>query len=124
MSIQASQVHSRFRFFEGASISELNTRMRMFTAGGAIAVKSLSLEFVESKNSFLLLLGYNDHQPGYPIKLTEVIAGKHPNGDDADQLGLSLDAQATEAGEVITQTMYVDKEDMIHVVLVQTVYVG
>jgi hypothetical protein len=124
MSIQAMQVHSRFRFFEGASISELNTRIRMFTAGGAIAVKSLSLEHVASTDSWLLLLGYNDHQPGYPIKLTEVIAGPHPSGDDSDQLGLSLDHQAAEAGEVICQTMYVDKDNMVHVVFVQTVYVG
>ena len=124
MSIQAMQIHSRFRFFEGSSISELNTRIRMFTAGGAIAVKSLSLEYVESKDSFLLLLGYSDHQTGYPVKLTEVTVGPHPNGEDSDALGMALDVMATEAGEVISQTMYVDKDDMVRVVLVQTVYVG
>ncbi len=124
MSIQASQVHSRFRFFEGASISDLNMRLRMFTAGGAIAAKSLSLEYVESKDSFLLLLGYNDHQPGYPIKLTEITVGPHPNGEDTDALGLALDQQGAEAKDVICQSMYVDKDDMIHVIFMQTVYVG
>ena len=124
MSIQAMQIHSRFRFFEGASISELNTRIRMFTAGGAIAAKSLSLEYVESKDSFLLLLGYNDHQPGYPVKLTEIEVGPHPSGEDTDALGLSLDVQAAEATDVICQSMYVDKDDMIHVVFMQTVFVG
>ena len=118
------QVHSRFRFFEGASISDLNMRLRMFTAGGAIACKSLSLEYVESTDSFLLLLGFSDHQPGYPIKLTEITVGPHPKGEDTDALGLVLDQQAAEAGEVICQSMYVDKDDMIHVVFMQTVYVG
>ncbi len=124
MSIQQFQVHNRFRFFEGASISELNTRLRMFTAGGAIAAKSLSIEYVESADSFLVLLGYSDHQPGYPVKLTEITVGPHPKGDDTDALGLTLDQQAAEASEVICQSMYVDKDDMIHVVFMQTVYVG
>jgi hypothetical protein len=96
----------------------------MFTAGGAIAAKSLSLEYVESMDTYLLLLGYSDHQAGYPIKLTEVTVGPHPNGEDADALGLVLDQQAAEAGDVICQSMYVDKENMIHAVFMQTVYVG
>lgn len=124
MSIQQMQVHNRFRFFEGSSISDLNNRIRMFTAGGAIAAKSLSLEYVESKDSYLLVLGFSDHQAGYPVKLTEAVVGPHPNGEDSDQLGLVLDARAAEAGEVICQSMYVDKDDIIHVVFMQTVYVG
>ncbi len=96
----------------------------MFTAGGAIAAKSLSLEYVESKNSFLLVLGFSDHQAGYPVKLSEVTVGPHPNGQDSDQLGLVLDARAAEVGEVICQSMYVDKDDIVHVVFMQAVYIG
>ena len=124
MSIQQMQVHSRFRFFEANTMSELMMKIRMFTAGGAIAAKSMSLEFVESRNVFVLVLGFAESQAGYPVKLTEAVIGPLPTDGELDGISMEMDHQASAIGEVICQDIYVDKEGIVHAVFMQTVYIG
>lgn len=124
MSIQQMQIHSRFRFFEASTMSELNMKVRMFTAGGAIAAKSLSVEYVEARNSYVLVLGFADTQTGYPVKITEAEIGPLPNDGELDPISMRMDQVAHEIGEVICQDIYVDSASVVHAVFMQTVYIG
>ncbi len=124
MSIQQMQVHNRFRFFEASSMSELIMKIRMFTAGGAIAAKSMSVEYVEASNLYVICLGFAELQTGYPVKLTEAVIGTLPTDGEMDAISMVMDQKAAEIGEVICQDIYVDKENVIHAVFMQTVYIG
>lgn len=124
MSIQQMQVHSRFRFFEANNMSELIMKIRMFTAGGAIAAKSMSLEYVEARNLYVMCLGFAELQTGYPVKLTEVEIGPLPMDGELDPISMIMDQKAAEIGEVICHDIYVDKEGIVHAVFMQTVYIG
>src|ERR1035438_983244 len=69
MSIK-QQVHEKFKVFVGADISDVDTQVRAFTAGGRIAAKSIGIEFIEGSGQLLLSLGYRPDEEGYGVKLT------------------------------------------------------
>ena len=66
----------------------------MFTAGGAIAVKSMGIEHLPD-DKIIISLGYADTQKGYPVKIHEVVMGQLPADDEFD----AIDIGEEEAGE-------------------------
>lgn len=123
MSIIQQQVHTKFKVFEGSSVAEIGRTIRMFTAGGAIAAKSLGVEYVEANDNFLLCLGFAESQAGYPVKITEAVGGPLPVHGDTDELSASLEACAAAAEHVVCHDIYVDKENIVHIVFMEMVYI-
>lgn len=96
----------------------------MFTAGGAIAAKSLSITHVASRNVYVLVLGFAELQAGYPVKLTEVEIGPMPTDGEMDAISQAMDAKAHELGEVISQSTTIGPDGIIRTVFMQVVYIG
>ena len=115
MSVQ-QQVHHKFRVFVGSSIGDVADKVRAFTADSSVAAKSIGIEYVEQTDQFLLSLGYAPGQEGYPVTVTEAIAGPLPQNDEADELCASLERAAANAGDVICHELYVDADAVVHMV--------
>lgn len=115
MSVQ-SQVHAKFKVFLGSSIEEVTEAVRTFTADGSVAAKSIGIEYVEGSAQFLLSLGYAEEQGGYPVTLTDTVAGSLEGDDVAGTLAQALEEAAAGAGEVICHELYVDKSNTVHMV--------
>lgn len=123
MSIHEQQFHGRFRIFEGDSIPQLAQRILMFTAGGAIAVKSLGVEHL-SDGKVLISLGYADTQKGYPVKIHEVVIGQLPTDGEFDAIDLEIDKAALTFGNVISHDLFVDADRNLHVVFMESPFFG
>lgn len=122
MSVQQMQIHNKFKVFEGNSIADIARTIRMFTAGGAIAAKSVAVDYVESTGKFLLCLGYAENQRGYPVKISEAVAGPVPTNGDTDPLSAAIDAQAAAIGNIMGHDFYVDSEGIVHLVFMEFVF--
>jgi len=94
----------------------------MFSAGGAIAAKSIAVEYVDSSNRFLLCIGYAESQRGYPVKISEAVAGPIPTNGDMDPLSAAIEAQAAIVGNVLCHDMYLDAEGIMHLVFMEFVF--
>jgi hypothetical protein len=115
MSVQ-TQIHDKFRVFVGKSISEVADKVSAFTKDGTIAAKSIGIEYVEQTDQYLLSLGYAPGQAGYPVTVTESVAGKLPTDETATELADALERAAAGAGEVICHELYVDADAVVHMV--------
>ena len=115
MSIQ-HQVHSKFKVFVGKTLAEVGEKVQAFTQDGSIAAKSIGVEYIEGADSFLLSLGYAEGQPGYPVALTESVAGELPTNDEAEELCAALESAADGLSEVICHELYVDADSIVHLV--------
>lgn len=124
MSIHEQQFHGRFRIFEGNSIPQLAQRILMFTAGGAIAVKSMGIEHLPADDKIIISLGYADTQKGYPVKIHERVFGQLPTDDEFDAIDLEIDKAAAEFGNVICHDIFVDAERNLHVVFMESPFFG
>ena|SRR5688572_27091485 len=80
MSQVDEQVHHRFKVFAGAldaggGLDALAAEVKAWAAGGAVAPKSIGVEYVEAAGKLLLSVGYRDDEPGYPVRLDSVSLG-------------------------------------------------
>ena len=112
------QVHDKFKIFFGKSISDISAQIQSATADSSIAPKSIGVEFMESRKQFLVSVGYAEGQAGYPVSLIDTVVGPIPEFNDApDQLCSSLEAIAEENGDVLCHELYVDNDEVVHLVL-------
>ena len=91
-----------------------------FVKTTGVAAKSIGTEFLESKKSLVVTLGYRDDEPGYPVRLECVKLGASSLADPA-----LLEAQMAEAagkfpGIICHELFITDQGDfymvfMIHV---------
>jgi hypothetical protein len=95
----------------------------MFTAGGAIAVKSMGIEHLPDEK-IIISLGYADTQKGYPVKIHDVVIGKLPTDGEFDAFDLEIDKAAATFGNVICHDLYVDSEETLHVVFMESPFFG
>ena len=73
---------------------------------------------MESRNQFIVSIGYAEGQPGYPVNLIETVVGPIPEfGDTPEQLCGSMEAITAEYDEVISHELYVDNDEVVHLVL-------
>lgn len=122
MSIQ-QQVHDRFKVFVGDSVEALNAQVTAFTAGATVAAKSIGVEYLESKGSLVLSLGYCDDAEGYAARLSAKSVGVHDLGSPESLAALesALSDAASAAGDVICHELYVTETDEVHAVFLEKV---
>jgi hypothetical protein len=117
-----NQVHSKFKVFipeagitDDEAMRRLQSMVEGWTRANKVAVKSVGVEYIESKKQVVLSLGYRDDEPGYPVKLTSIALGKlslHP-----DDIATSMEAAAAKVENVICHEFFVDGDGIFVMVL-------
>jgi hypothetical protein len=120
------QIHSKFKVFipeAGISDDEAMRRLGSMVEGwvraSKAAVKSVGIEYIESKKQVVLSLGYRDDEPCYPVKLTSVPLGKLDLHPDAVATAMEKAAASVESagGSVICHEFFVDGDGAFVMVL-------
>jgi hypothetical protein len=112
------QVHDKFKVYLGKTISDINSTIQADTADGCIAAKSIGVEYMEARNQFLVSVGYAEGQAGYKVGITDNVVGPLPEFNDApDQLCSSMEAIVAEFSDVICHELFVDNDEVVHLVL-------
>lgn len=106
----------KFKVHFGKSIPEINSKIQ---ADAPIAAQSFAVEYMESRNQFIVSLGYTEADVGYPIEITDNVVGPIPEwlSDAPDQLCASMEAIVAEFSGVIGHELYVDNDEVVHLVL-------
>lgn len=74
------QEHGKFKIFTGTlgagnSIDALGAQVEAFVSSAKVAPKSVGIEFLESKGTVVLTIGYRDDEPGYEVSLSSANLG-------------------------------------------------
>ena len=114
-----SQPQHKFKVYFGKSIDDVNSKIQADAAQGTMAVQSFGVEYMESRNQFLVSIGYVEGQPGYPIKMTDNVVGPIPEwlSDAPDQLCASMESIVSEFSDVLCHELFVDNDEVVHFVL-------
>ncbi len=120
------QHHGKFKLFLGQPsatdpLGGLGEQVAAFVKSAGVAAKSIGTEYLESKKSLVVTIGYRDDEPGYAVRLECVkLASTSGLADPA-----LLEAQMAEAAEkfpgIICHELFITDEGdfymvfMIHV---------
>jgi hypothetical protein len=122
------QQHGKFKLFIGQSTQEsplgkLGEQVAAFVKEAGVAAKSIGTEYLESKKSLVVSLGYRDDEPGYPVQLQCVkLAGPSgSSGDDLAQLESQMAAAAGQFTGIICHELFITDTGQFYMVfMVQT----
>ncbi len=122
MAIQ-QQVHNSFKVFVGRSVEELDAQVSAFTSAATISAKSIGVEYLESKGTLVLSLGYCDDPEGYAVRLLSRSAGilDLDQKTSIETLEKALSEAASAAGDVICHELYVTDTGEVHTVFLTKV---
>jgi hypothetical protein len=116
MSIQ-SQIHNRFATFistpgtDGLLDDSVHLAVESFAKGNStLAIKSVGVEYLESKDRVVLTLGYVDGAQGYPVKLHCKSLGQLGEKLDPKEISAAMEKAASTVPDVICHEFYVDKK--------------
>jgi hypothetical protein len=117
------QQHGKFKLFIGQSTPEsplgvLADQVASFVKEAGVAPKSIGTEYLESKKSLVVSLGYRDDEPGYQVQLQCV---KLAGGDDLAELESQMAAAAGQFSGIICHELFITDSGQFYMVfMVQT----
>jgi hypothetical protein len=120
------QQHGKFKLFIGQSTPEspigaLGGQVAEFVASTGVAAKSIGTEYLESKKSLVVSLGYRDDEPGYPVQLHCVKLAGLSGTDDLSQLESQMSAAAAQFTGIICHELFITDDGRFYMVfMVQT----
>lgn len=121
-----AQVHSQFEVFIGqpsapgqlaTSFGKLKAEIEAYAANGALAPKSIGVEYIEPTHQLVMSLGYTAGQEaGYAVRIMAVELGKF-DLSDGKKIAAAMSAAAKTTENVLCHEFFVREDNDFVLVL-------
>jgi hypothetical protein len=116
--MRPDQTHYSFKAFTGSTLQQLNVAVSAFSSRPDIAVKSMSIEYLDPEDLFVLTLGYRQASENYSARLMTAKVGfiDVASSGSATKLESKLEALASAIPAVIGHGLFIRPDGEMRVI--------